>query len=382
MTNAPSARWTSTASDGATLATRASLLVDSGPSEILVDWGDGARGPVDPNSFGNAFRTSHPYDDDPFAYKVVIQALPKAAEGARTVLTAMIRSQASEDLALEGGRRADLLQSGAGDDLLEGRRGDDLLAGAIGNDTLWGGRGADYLWSSVGDDSLMGGAGDDTLSGDEGHDKLSGGRGNDELHGGTGQDTLSGGAGDDYLQNLYAEKGLLERLLGGRGEDSIAGGWSNEVMLGGAGDDSMTGGRGNDTLRGGAGKDYLRGDTGRDLLVGGPGADVFSDSSGGDIMRSEHDAAEDRFLIDFPFVGPPSRVHGFEPGIDKIVLFVVVPRVFHADDEPLLTAPANATILYDTDDGRLWAKDYQFPDFYPVLTLVGAPTLTAADFTL
>lgn len=381
MTQALSARWTTTVPAGTTLATRAFLLVEPGPAEIRVDWGDGGRRTVDPNAFGDAFSISRRYDDDPLAYTVVVQALPRV-EGERTVLTALFQAQTSDDLALAGGRRADLLQAGAGDDLLEGRRGDDLLVGAIGNDTLWGGRGADYLWSGLGADSLVGGAGDDTLSGDEGNDRLSGGRGNDVLRGGAGQDTLYGGAGDDVLQNLVAETGLLERLLGGRGNDTIEGGWSNEVVLGGAGDDLITGGPGNDTLRGGAGNDFLRGDTGRDLLVGGPGADIFSDSSGGDIMRSEHDGAEDRFLIDFPFVGPPSRVEGFEPGIDKVVLFAVFPRVFHADDEPLLTAPADATILYDTDDGRIWAKAFFLPDFFPVLTLVGAPTLTAEDFTL
>ncbi|MBB3997904.1 right-handed parallel beta-helix repeat-containing protein [Aureimonas pseudogalii] len=110
--------------------------------------------------------------------------------------------------------------------------------------------------------------------------------GNDRLFGTGGDDAVRAGAGHDLVD-------------GGAGDDKLYGDAGSDHLRGGNGDDSLFGGDGADMLWGGAGNDRLDGGAGRDNYYGGDGLDVFV------LVKGE--IADD-------------RIHGYEPGRDRIVL--------------------------------------------------------------
>lgn len=69
-----------------------------------------------------------------------------------------------------------------------------------------------------------------------------------------------------------------------------------------------------DTMAGGAGDDLLAGGAGNDRLYGGEGADVLLDGPGLD--RLEGGAGADTYVLARD--GELDRIHGFEPGIDRL----------------------------------------------------------------
>lgn len=221
---------------------------------------------------------------------------------------------------LSGGDGADAVFGGAGNDTLEGEAGADTLGGGAGNDRLSGGLDDDRLSGGDGTDTLEGGAGDDTLLGLAGKDDLSGDLGDDDLDGGTGDDLV---AGNDGYDSLFGGRGA-DTLDGGADSDRLWGDAGMDSLFGGAGDDVMFGGTGDDLLKGGSGRDYLVGGKGNDTLIGGGGADSMEGRGGQDVFSLGNDGAADVLYFgrstSLGPLGVASRVEGFDPGVDKIIL--------------------------------------------------------------
>jgi Ca2+-binding RTX toxin-like protein len=101
----------------------------------------------------------------------------------------------------------------------------------------------------------------------------------------------------------------------------LLGGAFNDKMSGGGGDDWITAGAGDDQLKGGAGNDRLWGEDGRDVVKGGPGDDELVGGLGKDKLIGG--PGDDQFLFGPEFLkGDVDRIVKFEPGHDRIVLFL------------------------------------------------------------
>ncbi|MEO3473016.1 M10 family metallopeptidase [Roseomonas sp. CAU 1739] len=330
-----------------------------------------------------------------------------------------------------GNDAGNMLLGGAGDDTLDGGGGADTLDGGTGNDLMIGGAGNDrYVVYGTADivlevadggtdtlvtwkrihvleaevevlraaaaapvsllgnalantvigtafaDTINGGEGDDALYGLADADRILGSGGRDTLIGDTGRDSLFGGAGDDRLwgqgddDRLQGDAGN-DTALGGDGADTLFGLDGNDALYGDAGDDSVLGGTGGDSLFGGAGNDTLIGQGGADTLHGGPGADIFRfviPAEGGDVIRDFN-----RALGDVISVGTNAFRHGADAGLTPGVNFIAMANP--------VAPSAEVAFLYDTTTGALRYDADGTGGIAPVLlaTLLGAPTLTAAD---
>jgi Ca2+-binding RTX toxin-like protein len=252
-------------------------------------------------------------------------------------------------------------------ELISARSGNDAVAAFGGNDTVNGGEGDDYILGGLGNDVLVGSAGNDFLFGEDGNDTLSGGEGDDAMFGGAGNDTMTGADGNDWM-------------YGNDGNDVINGQFGDDIMDGGAGADRLIGDVGNDELRGGTGGDNLSGGVDNDFLEGGAHADRLSGGLGDDVYYyasrthgfdtiTDFTSSSDRF--EFRGLG-----FGVDPGtnLDDGVTFI-------ANADP--TAVTNlATVLYETDTGRVWfdidGTGAQAANL--IATITGAPVVTNQDF--
>jgi hypothetical protein len=320
---------------------------------------------------------------------------------------------------LNGGPGADLLNGGdgtadwaeygaspAGVVLIYGQTGaggdaaGDMLSGieyfrlSTGfGDVLFGGAAAELVFGEGGDDTLFGNAGDDGLYGGGGADFLLGGDGQDLFDGGGGFDAVFYGdspssvtidlvapsantgfaAGDSFLNIeafLLTEQGDVMR-----GRDD---GGSGDILYGLGGGDRLEGRDGFDWLLGGDGADTLNGGFGYDLFTGGAGADLFVFNNGfeggafalGGEVITDFEAGVDRIA----FVAATS---GFSP-------FIVGNNLFIAAGAPsgLLGTTTGPTLLYDSAAGALWfdANGSLAGGLHYLASLLGAPTMTAADF--
>jgi Ca2+-binding RTX toxin-like protein len=331
---------------------------------------------------------------------------------------------------LDGGEGADVYllgQSGAlaRDSGADAAR-DVLLAGfnvAILDDTIEN----LFLLGSVrrgaghaGDNRIVGNSAANILDGDAGADTLDGGGGADVLVGGAGRDAfyvdnardvvvdepdtpghvlatvswiLGADLADLTLLGSAARTGtgnaLGNAILGTGQPNTLSGLDGNDTLTGGEGNDRLRGGNDNDSLDGGAGRDTLTGDAGGDTLDGGAGADVLAGGEGTDAFRfaaapltsdadriNDYAAGETITLLLAAF--DPGGASGLATGA-----LAAQPGRFAANLTGL-AAGADTRVTYETDTGRLWwdADGSGAAARQIIVTLVGAPALTASDILI
>ncbi|MEQ9121266.1 MAG: calcium-binding protein, partial [Alphaproteobacteria bacterium] len=177
-----------------------------------------------------------------------------------------------------------------------------------------------------------------------------------------------------------------DRLRGDIGSNRIDGGAGLDALSGDGGSDIIDGGAGNDLIYGGDGDDRLLGGAGADALTGGAGADRIDGGEGADRLFA--DLAADVFVV-MGLASAGDRVFGFVSGVHGLEIDasgfggVAGAFAFAADPTPVATS-SQQTILYDIDDGRMFfdADGDGAGSRVHVLTLIGAPTLAAADILL
>ena len=335
--------------------------------------------------------------------------------------------------AITGNAGANTLLGGAANDTLSGLDGNDSLDGGTGNDRLSGGLGNDvYRVDAAGDVVLeAGGAGDDVvfasvthtlangverlvltgtaangtgntlgnrITGNAVANRLTGGAGEDILDGGTGADTLAGGTGND----LYAVDNLGDVVseAGGNGLDRVVSsvthtlavgvenlGLTGTAALAGTGNASrnrLDGNAGANLLSGLAERDVLVGGAGNDTLVGGAGFDRLYGEGGLDVFR--YGAAAEGGDIIYGFVAADDGFQVSRGGFGGGLAVGALPAArFTASAAGTSAAPpGTGGFAYDTDSGRLsWDANGSAAGGVTLLaTLIGAPTLTAADFAV
>jgi Ca2+-binding RTX toxin-like protein len=292
-----------------------------------------------------------------------------AAEPAlRSELENVIQSlvDASELVTLPTGGN-DQLFGTALDNLINGLAGNDVIAALGGNDNVIGGFGDDYVQAGGGNDTVVGGDGNDILFGQGGLDRMSGGDGDDAIFGGAGADTMDGGDGNDWL---FGNAGS-DRMTDNAGDDLLDGGDGNDNISSGIGNDELIGGAGNDILSAGADNDILTGGAGADRMSGGIGDDVYLYASrfDGNDRILDFASSQDRF----EFVG---LGFGVDPGTN-----LEDGTTFIANAAPTAVV-AEATVLYETDTGRLWfdidGTGAQAANL--IATMAGRPQIDAEDF--
>lgn len=252
----------------------------------------------------------------------------------------VLRASVAAPVSLQGNGLSNIVAGGSFADTIAGGGGDDTLYGLRDADRLVGGDGRDMLLGDVGRDSLFGGTGDDRLWGQADDDRLQGDAGNDTAMGGDGADTLFGGDGNDAL-------------YGDAGDDLVLGTWRRSPPFGGAGNDTLIGQLGADTLLGGLGAGYLP------LPVPD--------------RRRRHHRDFNRVQGDVISLNTNTFRHGADAGLTPNVNFIAMANP---------QAPsAEVAFLYDTTTGTLRYDADGSGAIVPVLlaTLVGAPSLTAAD---
>ena len=345
---------------------------------------------------------------------------------------------------LTGNAGNDSLIGGAGNDTLDGGLGADRLVGGLGDDSYvvnsvsdriveTAGEGTDtvrVLYSTTsptvvvlgvdfvnvenltvsgsGPFRLTGDANANVLVGNGAPNRLVGLGGNDWLDGGLGSDTLDGGAGNDtYVVNTSLDiiehdlsgtdtvrsavtYSLLARVdlenvgLVGSGAINAAGNASANRLTGNAGANQLDGGGGNDTLDGLEGNDKLDGGEGNDTLTGGAGVDRLTGGAG-----------SDRFVFTHLGARNADTVTDFSVSDDRVVLSL---SAFLTLGSPgLLLAgkfaggagltgavDADDRVVYDTSSGRLYydADGLGGTLAVPIVTFIGAPTISAAQLEL
>jgi Ca2+-binding RTX toxin-like protein len=146
------------------------------------------------------------------------------------------------------------------------------------------------------------------------------------------------------------------------------------MLLGNAANNILSGLTGNDLLDGGAGDDLLIGGAGNDVLTGGNGVDIF------------------RFDSKLSAINNFDTILDFQPSDDTIQLEnavftqlkktgVLSANNFSANADGK-AQDANDYIVYDTDSGAVYydADGNGMGSAIQFVTLLGQPTITAADF--
>ena len=244
-------------------------------------------------------------------------------------------------------------------------------AAAVGNGlTMVGNAGNNRLTSTAFADTLDGGLGIDTLVGGAGNDTYWVNHASDVVSEGTGAGTdtvmatvgftLSGNVERLTLLGTAALNGngntLDNWLIGNEGANALSGLTGNDVLDGGAGADKLNGGRGNDILTGGAGNDVFRfADT-----LGATNVDTVTDWAVGDRIQLEN-AIFTRLTS--TGVLASTRFAANDMG-----------RAMDANDHVVYNTTTGA-LSYDADGSGAGAA-------VQIATLVGIPTLSAADFTI
>ena len=174
-----------------------------------------------------------------------------------------------------------------------------------------------------------------------------------------------GTADNDILDSAAATRSYYHN--GGGGNDIVFGGQIDDFLVGGAGNDTLIGNGGNDQFLGGAGNDGFEGGLGADVLTGGAGNDHFayrSAAAGGDILQ-DFVVADDTLQF---IAGAFGQTVG---GTANLV----------SGANPTATGTQSA-FLYNTTTGVLSydADGAGAGGAVVIATLIGAPTLTTADF--
>jgi Ca2+-binding RTX toxin-like protein len=261
----------------------------------------------------------------------------------------------------------DLIFGTAASETINGLSGNDVIAAFGGNDIVNGGEGDDYILAGFGADQVTGGDGNDIVFGEAGNDTMTGDAGDDAMFGGAGADIMDGGEGNDWMfGNANAD-----RMTGGFGDDLLDGGDGNDTLSAANGNDTLLGGNGADTIDGGVDNDFIAGGANADRLTGGLGDDVFFyelPSHGSDRIF-DFSSSEDRF--EFSGLG-----FGVDPGTN-----LEDGTTFIANAAPT-SVVAEATVLYETDTGRLTfdADGIGAGSAVLIATLSGAPLVDAQDF--
>jgi len=165
--------------------------------------------------------------------------------------------------------------------------------------------------------------------------------------------------GAAYKQSQLVSDGTVIRgvTIGSDSNDNLTGSDSNDYLNGGSGSDVLTGKAGNDVLTGGTGNDRFVFNT----LFGESNSDVITDfTSGGDTIELSQ-AIFTRLVT----MGSLSE--------DQ---FVATDSVLASDE--------NDFVLYDTATGTLYydADGNGTEEAQEIVTLVGAPSITAADIVV
>jgi Ca2+-binding RTX toxin-like protein len=215
-----------------------------------------------------------------------------------------------------------------------------------------------------------------TLWGAAGNDTLNGGASADHLYGGTGSNTLNGNDGNDIIYADYDGASYPTTSSG------------NNTVNGGNGDDDIYGGLGNDTLNGGADNDVIHGDSawgdntqdGNDILIGGAGNDTLWGGAGNDTFRYTTISSGTDVIQDFT------------QGSDKIDLSQIDAKTstsgtndaFAFGGQNANTVANSVTWYYDSGNNQtvIQIDNNGNTTADLTITLVGAVTLTATDFTL
>ncbi len=289
---------------------------------------------------------------------------------------------------LTGTTHADTLNGGAGNDTLYGLAGNDTLNGRAGNDSLFGGSG---------NDSLAGGDGNDVLDGGIGSDKMAGGAGDDTYYVDSFGDTVTEAAGagadtvvsslfayvlDNNVENLTLASGAYIGI-GNNLDNKLVGNASGNILSGLAGNDTVTGSAGSDLLFGDDGNDVMDGGAGSDLLIGGAGNDTLSGGLGADTFRFDSAlSASNNLDTILGFLSSDDTIQLENSIFTKLTKTGTLPNAqFHAGADGL-AKDANDFIVYDTDSGALYydADGNGAGAAIQFATLVGTPSITAADF--
>ena len=265
--------------------------------------------------------------------------------------------------------------------------GADTYFGGAGRDTVFGYGGADILFGNAGNDALYGQVGDDFLLGGDGADFLDGAAGGFDavfygdsptgvsvnlatgVHSGfAAGDTLVGIEGyllTDFVDTMTGadNAGAGDVIYGLGGADSLIGLGGFDYLLGGDGDDTLVGGFGWDLLIGGAGADRFVWNT------GGEGGPALGGGAGGDVVQ-DFQAGVDKIA----FVTATSGITGFTLGQNLFIQAGGITGGQGASGAPVL--------IYETGGGGLWfdSNGNATGGLIYLATVVGAPTLTAADF--
>jgi Ca2+-binding RTX toxin-like protein len=235
------------------------------------------------------------------------------------------------------------------------------MVGNAGNNRLTGTAFADTLDGGLGIDTLLGGAGNDTYWVNHASDVVSEGTGagTDTVMATVGF-TLSGNVERLTLLGTAALNGngntLDNWLIGNEGANLLSGLTGNDVLDGGAGADKLNGGRGNDVLTGGAGSDVFRfADT-----LGSTNVDTVTDWAVGDSIQLENAI------------------------FTRLTTTGVLASTRFAANANGLAMDANDHVVYNTTTGALSydADGSGAGAAVQFATLVGIPTLSAADFTI
>lgn len=314
---------------------------------------------------------------------------------------------------LTGTPTADLIKGLGGDDQLFGLDGNDAIYGGAGNDRIDGGDGNDKLLGESGSDVLLGGRGADRLDGGVGSDVLNGGDGNDVLIGGSGDDALAGGLGNDLLMPGL---GIADVLGGAGGFDKLS--YANTAIsvslgLGPDGSVLIDGGAGG----GASGIEAVEGSSvGDEISLTGP---LFAFGAGGNDNLFTQNLGQSTTLAhtlrgddgNDTLTGHSALIEHFWLQLGRGMDFVI--GLTHNQDELVLSAtefnlprilvggPLSASafliasvpvaqtaehrILFDTDDGTLWADlDGSASQFYsvPIADLSGTPFFDNTDFLI
>jgi Ca2+-binding RTX toxin-like protein len=266
-----------------------------------------------------------------------------------------------------------LTRAAAGDTFFGGAAGEQVY-GLDGADVLFGNGGNDQLYGGNGDDFILPGADMDYVNGVGGFDAVFYGDSPGAISINLQTGVHSGFAAGDTFESIEA---FLLTQQGDTviGADNASAG---DILYGLGGADSLVGQGGFDYLLGGDGSDTLVGGFGYDLMTGGAGADRFVFNNG---------------FEGGAFAGGGELITDFEAGVDRIAFvgatsgfasFSVGNNLFIQNGGPTgaqgtTTGP---TLIYDRTAGALWfdANGNQAGGLQYLASLLGTPTLTAADF--
>ncbi|WP_367154192.1 calcium-binding protein [Methylomonas sp. HYX-M1] len=291
-----------------------------------------------------------------------------------------------------------------------------------GNDTFLGSNGEDNFSSGNGDDILLGNAGNDTLYGGDGNDVLNGGAGSDNLYGDAGADrfvfdsvdgwewirSASGTSVDDVVEfsatsgvgadaielrrygnnldiRVKAENGsfeqkcvVIQNYFNGFPVKEIRladGTVIRGVAIGGDSNDNLTGSDSNDYLNGGSGSDVLIGKAGNDVLTGGAGNDRF-------VFNTLLGDGNSDVITDFTSEGDTIELS--QAIFTRLITMGSLSEDRFVATDSVLASDENDFVLYDTATGTLYydADGNGAEEAQEIVTLVGAPSITAADIVV